>query len=182
MQPTTVQLQESKALASTCSMSNRFYKVGWDVEHMLNVIFEILSASVVILLHGLSSICLSFLQRVLIRSWLSLTQQPRYSDKQKSNQTTRPRKTAKREATRHRNNNYTERMQKEEWLSPLGGYPNPWAKEQEWWFAKHKLKPKSSQYFLGRSCQPLWLKWKWQVCRREWHSWSSKRFARRWMS
>jgi hypothetical protein len=40
-------------------------------------------------------------------------QLPRFSDKQKSNQTTRPRKTAKREATRHRKNNYTERMQKE---------------------------------------------------------------------
>jgi hypothetical protein len=62
MQPTTVQLQESKALASTCSMSNRFYEVGWDMEHLLNVISEILSALVVVLLHGLSSIHLSFVQ------------------------------------------------------------------------------------------------------------------------
>jgi hypothetical protein len=69
-------------------MSNRFYEVGWDVEHLLNAIFEILSALVVILLHGLSSIRLSFLQRVLIRSTLTSTQLPRYSDKQKSNQTT----------------------------------------------------------------------------------------------
>jgi hypothetical protein len=114
MQPITVQLQESKALASTCSMSNRFYKVGWDVEHLLNVISKILGALVVILLHSLSSIRMSFLQRVLIPSMLSSTQLPRYSDKQKSNQTTRPRKTTKREATRHRKNNYTKRTQKEE--------------------------------------------------------------------
>jgi hypothetical protein len=60
---------------------------------------------------------------VLIRSSLSLTQLPRYHDKQKSNQTTRPRKTAKRETTRHKRNNYTERMQHEERLSPLGGCP-----------------------------------------------------------
>jgi hypothetical protein len=39
---------------------------------------------------------------------------PQYSNKQKSNQTTKPRKIAVREATRHRKNNYTERMQKEE--------------------------------------------------------------------
>jgi hypothetical protein len=84
------------------------------VEHLLNVISEILGALVVILLHGLSSIRLSFLQWVLIRSTLTLTQLPQYSDKQKSNQTTRPRNIAKREATRHRKNNYTERTQKEE--------------------------------------------------------------------
>jgi transcriptional regulator of heat shock response len=98
MQPTIVQLQESKALASTCSMSNRSYEVGWDVEHLLNVISEILGALVVVLLHGPSSIRLSFLQRVLIRSTLTLTQLPRYSDKQKSNQTTKPRKIAEGEA------------------------------------------------------------------------------------
>jgi hypothetical protein len=66
MQPITVQLQESKALASICSMSNRFYEIGWDMEHLLNVISEIIDALVVVLLHGLSSIHLSFLQRVLI--------------------------------------------------------------------------------------------------------------------
>jgi hypothetical protein len=60
MQPIIVQLQESKALASICSMSNRFYEVGWDVEHLLNVISEILSVLVVVLLQGPSSI----LQRV----------------------------------------------------------------------------------------------------------------------
>jgi hypothetical protein len=102
MHPITVQLQEGKALASTCSMSNRFYAVGWDVEHLLNVISEIIGALVVILLHGLSSIRLSFLQRVLIQSMLTSTQLPRNSDKWKSNQTTRPRETANREATRHR--------------------------------------------------------------------------------
>jgi hypothetical protein len=69
-------------------MSIRFYEVGWDVEHLLNVISEILGALVDVLLHGLSSIRLSFLQRVLIRSTLTSTQLPRYSDKQKSNQTT----------------------------------------------------------------------------------------------
>jgi len=36
-------------------MSNRFYEVGWDVEHLLNVFSEILGALVVILLHGTSS-------------------------------------------------------------------------------------------------------------------------------
>jgi hypothetical protein len=36
-------------------MSNRFYKVGWDVEHLLNVVFEIVGALVVILLDGPSS-------------------------------------------------------------------------------------------------------------------------------
>jgi hypothetical protein len=35
-------------------MSNRFYEVGWVVEHLLNVIFEILGALVVALLQGLS--------------------------------------------------------------------------------------------------------------------------------
>jgi hypothetical protein len=115
-------------------MSNRFYEVGWDVEHLLNVISEILGALVAVLLHGLSSIRLSFLQRVLIRSTLTSTQLPRYSDKQKSNQTTRPRNTIKIEATRHRKNNYTERTQKEERLSPLDGcpIPGPKNKEQEW--------------------------------------------------
>jgi hypothetical protein len=54
-----------------------------------------------------------------------LTQLPGYSDKQKCNQTTRPRKTTKRETTRHRKNNYTERIQKEERLSPLDGCPIP---------------------------------------------------------
>jgi hypothetical protein len=67
-------------------MSNRFYEVGWDVEHLLKVNSEILSVPIVAL-HGLSSICLSFLQQVLIRSMLTLTQLPRYSDKQKSNLT-----------------------------------------------------------------------------------------------
>jgi hypothetical protein len=55
MQPITVQLQESKALASICSISNRFYEVGWDVEHLLNVVSEILGALVVVLLYGPSS-------------------------------------------------------------------------------------------------------------------------------
>jgi hypothetical protein len=36
-------------------MSNRFYKVGWDMEHLLNVVSEILDALVVVLLHGPSS-------------------------------------------------------------------------------------------------------------------------------
>jgi hypothetical protein len=36
-------------------MSNRFYEVGWDVEHLLKVISEILGALVVVLLHGPSS-------------------------------------------------------------------------------------------------------------------------------
>jgi hypothetical protein len=110
MQPITVHLHKSKALASTCIMSIRFYGVGWDVEHLLNVVSKILSALVVALLHGPFSIRMSFLQRVLIRSTLTSTQLPRYSDKQKSNQTTKPRRTAEREATRHRKNIYTERM------------------------------------------------------------------------
>jgi hypothetical protein len=55
MQPITVHLHKSKALASTCSMSIRFYEVGWDVEHLLNVVSEILGALVVVLLHGPSS-------------------------------------------------------------------------------------------------------------------------------
>jgi hypothetical protein len=63
MQPITVQLQESKALASICSMSNRFYEVGRDVEHLLNAVSEILGALVVVLLHGPSSVRMSFLQR-----------------------------------------------------------------------------------------------------------------------
>jgi hypothetical protein len=67
---------------------------------------------------------------VPIRSSLSLTQLPRYDNKQKSNQTTRPRNTVKREATRHRKNNYTERTQKEERLSPLGGCPIPGPKNR----------------------------------------------------
>jgi hypothetical protein len=62
MHPITVYLHKSKAMASTCGMSNRFYKVGWDVEHLLNLISEILGALVVILLHGPSSIRMSFLQ------------------------------------------------------------------------------------------------------------------------
>jgi hypothetical protein len=41
-------------------MSNRFYKVGWDVEHLLNVFSETLGALVVILLHGTSSTRMSF--------------------------------------------------------------------------------------------------------------------------
>jgi hypothetical protein len=57
MQPITVQLQEIKALASICSMSNRFYEVGWDVEHLLKVVSEILDALVVVLLHSPSSAC-----------------------------------------------------------------------------------------------------------------------------
>jgi hypothetical protein len=36
-------------------MSIRFYEVGWDVEHLLNVISEIIGALVVVLLHGPSS-------------------------------------------------------------------------------------------------------------------------------
>jgi hypothetical protein len=36
-------------------MSIRFYEVGWDVEHLLNVISEILGALVVVLLHSPSS-------------------------------------------------------------------------------------------------------------------------------
>jgi hypothetical protein len=43
-------------------MSNRFYEVGWDVEHLLNVISEIIGALVVVLLHGPSSIHMFFLQ------------------------------------------------------------------------------------------------------------------------
>jgi len=42
-------------------MSNRFYEVGWDVEHLLKVFSEILGALVVILLHGTSSTRMSFL-------------------------------------------------------------------------------------------------------------------------
>jgi hypothetical protein len=66
----------------------------------------------------------------LIQSSLSLMQLPRYSDKRKSNQTTRPRMTAKREATRHRKNNYTKRTRKEEQPSPLGGCPIPGPKNR----------------------------------------------------
>jgi hypothetical protein len=40
-------------------MSNRFYEVGWDVEHLLKVISEILGALVVVLLHSPSSACSS---------------------------------------------------------------------------------------------------------------------------
>jgi hypothetical protein len=40
-------------------MSNRFYEVGWDVEHLLNVISEILGTLVVVLLHSPSSACSS---------------------------------------------------------------------------------------------------------------------------
>jgi hypothetical protein len=77
-------------------MSNRFYEVGWDVEHLLKVISEILNVLVVVL-HGPFSICMSFLQWVLIRSTLTSTQLPRYNDKRKSNQTTKSRRTAKRD-------------------------------------------------------------------------------------
>jgi hypothetical protein len=66
---------------------------------------------------------------------------PQYSDKRKSNQTTKPRKTMEREATRHRKSNYTGRAQKGERLRPVGGCPIPRQKEQEWLFAKHKLMP-----------------------------------------
>jgi hypothetical protein len=38
-------------------MSNRFYEVGWDVEHLLKVVSEILGALVVVLLHSPSSAC-----------------------------------------------------------------------------------------------------------------------------
>jgi hypothetical protein len=58
MQPIIVQLQESKALASTYSMSNRLYEVGWDMEHLLNVNSGILSVLVVVLLQvWLSLVC-----------------------------------------------------------------------------------------------------------------------------
>jgi hypothetical protein len=67
---------------------------------------------------------------VPIRSSLSLMQLPQYSDKQKSNQTTRPRNTMKIETTRHRKDNYTERTQKEERLSPLSGCPIPGPKNR----------------------------------------------------
>jgi hypothetical protein len=40
-------------------MSNRFYEVGWDMEHLLNVISEIFGALAVVLLHGPSSACSS---------------------------------------------------------------------------------------------------------------------------
>jgi hypothetical protein len=62
MQPITVHLHKSEALVHY-SMPNRIYEVGWDVEHLLNVISEILGALVVVLLHGPSSIYMSFLQR-----------------------------------------------------------------------------------------------------------------------
>jgi hypothetical protein len=61
-------------------MSNRFYEVGWNVEYLLNVNYEILSVLVVALLQG-PSIRTSFLQRVLIRSALTSMQLPRYSDR-----------------------------------------------------------------------------------------------------
>jgi hypothetical protein len=41
-------------------MSIRFYEVGWDVEHLLNVVSEILGALIVILLHGPFSVRMSF--------------------------------------------------------------------------------------------------------------------------
>jgi hypothetical protein len=77
-------------------MSNRFYEVGWDVEHLSNVISEILSVLVVVL-HGPFSIRMSFLQWVLIRSTLTSTQLICYNDKRKSNQTTKSRRTGKRD-------------------------------------------------------------------------------------
>jgi hypothetical protein len=68
-------------------------------------------------------------------------QLPQYNDKQKSNQTTKPRKTAKREATWQERTTTPKEHKQRERLSPLGGCPIPGPKEQEWWFAKHKLKP-----------------------------------------
>jgi hypothetical protein len=118
MHPITLHLHKSKAIASTCGMSNRFYEVGWDMEHLLNVNSEILNILVVALLQGPPPIRRSFLQRVPIQSTLTLMQLPRYSDKRKSNQSTKPRKTTEREATRCRRNNYTGRTQK-------GGCPIP---------------------------------------------------------
>jgi hypothetical protein len=43
-------------------MPNRIYEVGWDVEHLLNVISKIIGALVVVLLHCPSSIRMPFLQ------------------------------------------------------------------------------------------------------------------------
>jgi hypothetical protein len=85
--------------------------------------FEIFSALVVVLLQG-PSICMSFLQWILIQTTLSSKQLPQYNNKQKSNQTTKPRKTTKKK-TEHEKNNYTERRPKEKQLSPLGGCPIP---------------------------------------------------------
>jgi hypothetical protein len=141
MQPIIIPLHKSKALGIlviACLIGSTRLGGMW---HLLNVISEILGAFVVVLLHGPSSICMSLSPTVLIRSSLSLTQLPQCSDKRKSNQTTRPRKTMKREATRHRKNNYTERTQKGERLSPLGACPIPGPTKQEWLIAEHKLKP-----------------------------------------
>jgi hypothetical protein len=99
-------------------MYNRFYEVGWDVEHLLNVVSEILGALIVVLLDGPSSNGPDPIIAILDAT-TSIQRQA------KSNQTTRPRKTAKREATRHRKYNYTKRTQKKEQLSSLGGCPIP---------------------------------------------------------
>jgi hypothetical protein len=96
----------------------------------VNVIFEILGALVVVLLHSPSSICMFFLQwsrsdhRYPWRTYLGTATNKR---------AIRPldlEKTANREATRHKKNNYIERMQKEERLSPLGGCPIPGSKNR----------------------------------------------------
>jgi hypothetical protein len=62
---------------------------------------------------------------------------PRYNDKQKSNQTTKPRKTAKGSNKVQRRTTTLEEHKKGERLSPLGGCLIPGPKEQEWLFARH---------------------------------------------
>jgi hypothetical protein len=48
-------------------------------------------------------------------------QLPQYNDKQTSNQTTKPRKTAKREATRQERTTTPKEQKQRERLSPVGG-------------------------------------------------------------
>jgi hypothetical protein len=61
-------------------MSNRFYEVGWDVEHLLNVVSEILGALVVVLLHGTSFIGPESIMAILDATTLIQRQTKEQSD------------------------------------------------------------------------------------------------------
>jgi hypothetical protein len=130
MQPIIVHLHKSKALASTCSMSIRFYEVGWDVEHLLNVISEILGALVVILLHGPTSICMSFLQRSRPgQRYPRCSYLARTTNKAREQSITKPRKITKRSNKAREDRINTKGTPKEKGLSPSRGFLIPEPKE-----------------------------------------------------
>jgi hypothetical protein len=90
--------------------------------HLLNVIFEILGALVVVLFQRPSSIHMSFLLRVLAHSSLP---QCNYLNTKTSKRAIKPLnlERLRKEAIEHRKNNYTERHRKGERLSPHDGCP-----------------------------------------------------------